>query len=99
MKALIFSILSIVAATSAQACQISEAQVIGTVIQSSLSGSVCETVVDLDLVNQHQICPLRLRVGQRVSIEVQKRGDRCPLSGEAISGVIQSIGGKLRLDE
>lgn len=86
-------------ATSAQACQVAEAQVIATVIQSELAGAECETLVELDHVAPHQFCPLKLKVGQRVSMSVQKRGDRCPLSGEAISGVAQKINGKLRLDE
>jgi hypothetical protein len=94
-----FLLVTAFAATSAQACQVPEAQIIATVIQSDLAGAECETVIELDHVSPHKFCPLNLQVGQRVSMRVQKRGDRCPLSGEAISGVAQKIDGKLRLDE
>lgn len=86
-------------AAHAYECKIPEAQVIGTVIKSDLAGQECNTVVELDQVNPHVFCPLNLGVGQRVSVIAQKRGDRCPLSGEAISGVVQKIDGQLRFDE
>lgn len=98
----IFSALFVCLASSAAfafECKIPEAQVIGTVIQSNLAGQECNTVVELDRVNPHVFCPLNLGVGQRVSVIAQKRGDRCPLSGEAISGVVQKINGQLRFDE
>ena len=99
MKALIISAFALLLAHDAQACQVAEAQVIGTVIQADLAGGECNTLVELDRVNPHVFCPLNLQVGQRVSIIAQKRGDRYPLSGEAISGVVQKIRGQLRFDE
>lgn len=93
----IFSALSL----SAQACDMLEAQVVASVVASSVSEAEdCQVSAKLSWVHDHVFCPIGvISVGDTVSFSVEKSVDgTCPAAGSEISGVLKLLNRKYSLE-
>jgi|GEM_PF-4362969 len=100
MKTILFSLSALILSlTSAQACQVSESQIIGTIVSAKGPDNACALEVRLTRAQPHAFCPLNVSAGQVVAFEIDYSNVACASRvGTEISGVLQSSGNGYRLD-
>lgn len=93
MKAFFAIIVSLLATSSAFACQTTSAKVAGLGSGSKVENGVCYVLLFVEESKPHPVCKLNLQPEQEIWIPTKLGVENCPQDETRINGVVTYVGG------
>lgn len=82
----------ILASPFASACMVSSAKIEGTIVGNDIEDKTCLVKVELKKVTPHKNCPLKLKVGEEITVKTKFSVDDCPDDEGPVKGEVSSGG-------
>jgi hypothetical protein len=78
----------------AEACQTSSAKIKGSISGNEIEKGTCIVKVEVEETTPDKHCPLKLKVGEEISLKTDFSENDCPDDEGPVEGKVTSMGGK-----